>query len=102
MSKRHCNAHHDEEMCLLPKCKIHNVLIGDIKELLQILEAFGSQLPTRGLSIHVSIFESVAKLLSRVNGPLMMCRRQFIVTKQEKEWTEYQHGEKMTQKYKKH
>ena len=38
--KEHCIAHHDDNMCFPPNCKNHIELIGDIKELLQKMDAF--------------------------------------------------------------
>ena len=35
-----CFARHDDKMCFLPNCRYHIVLIGNIKELLQNLDAF--------------------------------------------------------------
>ena len=40
VSKEYCNAHHDDNMCFLPICRYHIILIGNIKELLQKLDAF--------------------------------------------------------------
>ena len=35
-----CIARHDDKMCFLPNCRYHIILIGNIKELLQKLDAF--------------------------------------------------------------
>ena len=40
VSKKYCNAGHDDKMCFLPNCKYPNNLISNIKELLQKLDAF--------------------------------------------------------------
>ena len=40
VSKEYCIAHHDDKMCFLANCSYHIVLIGNIKELLQKLDAF--------------------------------------------------------------
>ena len=40
VSKEYCIACHDDKMCSLPKCRNHIILIGNIKELLQKLDAF--------------------------------------------------------------
>ena len=39
VSTEYCNARHDDNMCLLPNCRYHNFLIGNIKDLLQKLDA---------------------------------------------------------------
>ena len=40
VSKEYCIAGHDDKMCFLPNCRYHLILIGNIKELLQNLDAF--------------------------------------------------------------
>ena len=40
VSKEYCFARHDDKMCFLPSCRYHIFLIGNIKELLQKLDAF--------------------------------------------------------------
>ena len=40
VSKEYCIARHDDKMCFLPNCRCHISLIGNIKELLQKLDAF--------------------------------------------------------------
>ena len=42
VSKEYCIARHDEKTCFLPQCRYHSILIGNIKELLQELDAFCS------------------------------------------------------------
>ena len=36
--KEYCIARHDDKICFLPNCRYHNILIGNIKELLQKLD----------------------------------------------------------------
>ena len=40
VSKQYCIARQDDKMCFLPNCRYHIILIGNIKELLQKLDAF--------------------------------------------------------------
>ena len=40
LSKKYCIARHDDKMCILPNCRYHIILLGNIKELLQKLDAF--------------------------------------------------------------
>ena len=40
VSKEYCIARHDDKLCFLPNCKYHILLIGDIEDLLQKLDAF--------------------------------------------------------------
>ena len=39
VSKKYCIARHDDKMCFLPNCGYHIFLIGNIKDLLQKLDA---------------------------------------------------------------
>ena len=38
--KEYCIARHDDKVCFLPNCRYHIILIGNIKELVQKLDAF--------------------------------------------------------------
>ena len=40
VSKEYCIAGHDDKICFPPNCRYHIILIGNIKELLQKLDAF--------------------------------------------------------------
>ena len=40
VSKEYCIARHHDKRCFLPKCRYHIILMGNIKELLQKLDAF--------------------------------------------------------------
>ena len=40
MSIEYLIARHGDKMCVLPNCRYHIILIGDVKELLQKLDAF--------------------------------------------------------------
>ena len=40
VSEEYCFGRHDDKMCFLPKCRYHIILIGNIKVLLQKLDAF--------------------------------------------------------------
>ena len=40
VSKEYCIARHGDKICFLPNCRYHIILIGNIKELLQQLDAF--------------------------------------------------------------
>ena len=40
VGKEYCIARHDDKMCFLPFCRYHIILIGNIKDLLQKLDAF--------------------------------------------------------------
>ena len=40
VSTEYCFAHNDDNMCFLPYCSYHIILIGNIKDLLQKLDAF--------------------------------------------------------------
>ena len=40
MVKEYCIVRHDDKVCFLPNCRYHIILIGNIKQLLQKLDAF--------------------------------------------------------------
>ena len=40
VSNEYCIARHEDKMCFLPNCRYHFILIGNIKELLQKMDAF--------------------------------------------------------------
>ena len=40
LSKEYCIARNDDKMCFLPNCRYQNILLGNIKELLQKSDAF--------------------------------------------------------------
>ena len=40
VSKEYCIAGHNDKMCFLPNCRYHIILIGNVKELPQKLDAF--------------------------------------------------------------
>ena len=40
VSKEYCIARHGDKICFLPNCRYHNILKGNIKDLLEKLEAF--------------------------------------------------------------
>ena len=40
VSKDYCFSRHDDKMCFLPKCRYHIILIGNIENLVQKLDAF--------------------------------------------------------------
>ena len=89
MSKEYCIARQDDKMCFLPNCKYHISLIGNMKELLQKLDAFCFNCQHVDF-VYTSSTASMAKLFSRVENSLIICRRQFVSTRKAEEWTECQ------------
>ena len=88
VSRQYCIARHDDKICSLPKCRYHLILIGNNKELLQKLDAFKFHYQHWTVCIHFSSTVSVAKLLSRLDNALIICRGQLISTTRVGEWTE--------------
>ena len=64
VSKEYCIAGHDDKLCFLPNCRYHNILIGNIKELLQKLNAFCFNYP------HVDCLYTLLKY--RFNGKIVI------------------------------
>ena len=88
LSKENCNGRHDDKMCFLNNCRYHIILIGDIKELLKNSMHSVSTTNTWSVCIHFSSTDSVAKMLSRVDKSLIMCRGLYISTTKTEAWTE--------------
>ena len=40
LSEEHSIAHHGDQMCFLPNCRYDILLVGDLKDLLQKMDAF--------------------------------------------------------------
>ena len=87
--KDYCIVRHDDKMCFLPNWRYHIILIGNIKELLQKLDAFCFNYQ------HVDCLYTIFKyrfsskaLFSRVDNSLIICRGQFNSTSKTEEWTE--------------
>ena len=87
-SEEYCIARHDDKMCSLPNCRYHIILIGNIKEWLQKLDAFCFNHNTWNVCIHFSNTASVTKQFSRVDNSLIICRGQFILINKTEESAE--------------
>ena len=85
----YCIAHHDEKLCFLPNYTYHDILIRDIDELIQKLEAFF--FTYQHVDCLYSLFKyrihSAEKSLPRVDKCLTMCKEQSTLNKETGEWT---------------
>ena len=88
LSKEYCIARQDDNMCFLTHCRYHIILIGNIKVFLQKLDAFCFNYQHVDCLYTLSSTASVAKLLSRVDNSLIICRGQLISTSKTEERTE--------------
>ena len=87
--KEYCIARHDDnKMCFLPNCRYHIFLTGNIKQLLQKLDALCFNFQHVDCLYNFSSTASATKLFSRVDNSLIICRGQFISTSKTEEWTE--------------
>ena len=104
VSKEYCIARHDDKMCFLPNCRYNIILIGNIKVLLQKLDAF---------CFNYQHVDSLYTLLKYRFGGIFVIksgqlfdnfRGQFISTSKTEEWTELPASRKrlLRKKYKKH
>ena len=84
----YCIAHHDVKTCFLPTCKPHIILLRNVEELLKKLDTFSSPINTRTVCIHYSSFDSVKKLLQRVDKCSKTCNEQLTLITETREWTE--------------
>ena len=80
VSIEYCIARHAEKMCFLPNCRYHFIPIGDIKELLQKLDASCFNYQHVDSLSTIPSTDSIAKLLSRVDNFLIKCIRRLIST----------------------
>ena len=71
LSKEYLQSCHDDKMCILPNCRYHKILIGNLKELLPKLDTFCFNYNTWTIRIHFWSTDSVAKLLSRMDNSLI-------------------------------
>ena len=84
----YCIAHHDDKTCPLPTCNYHIILLGEIEELLHILDTFCfTYQHVDYLYTPCSSTDSAEKLLQRVETCLTMYGEQFRLTKETEEWT---------------
>ena len=88
LSEDYCIARQYDNMCFLANCWYHIKLRGDKRELTQKLDAFCFIYQYVDCLFNFSGTNSVAKLLSRVDDFLIMCRGQFISTAKREELTE--------------
>ena len=90
VSKEYCIASHDDKMCFLPNCRHHIILIGNIEELLQKLDAFCFNYQHVVWLYALFKYRFIDKIVvkRRVDKFLLMCRGQFFSTSKTKERTE--------------
>ena len=90
VSKEYCIASHDDKMCFLPKCRYHIILIRNIEELLQKLDAFCFKYQYFACLYAPFKYRFIDKIVvkRRVDKFLLMCGGQFISTSKTEEWTE--------------
>ena len=89
VSKEYCIARHDDKMCFLPNCRYHIILIGNLKELLQKLDAFCFNYQHVDCLYTLFKYRFSGKIVAtRGDKSLINCRGQFISTSKTEEWKE--------------
>ena len=88
VSIQYCFARHDDKMCFPPNCRYHIIIISNIKELLQKLDAFCFIYQHVVCMYLLFRYDSVAKLLLRMADCRIMCKGQSISTTETEEWKE--------------
>ena len=88
VSKEYCIASDVDKVCFLPICRYHIILTGNIKELLQKMDAFCLNYQHVNSLYTLFKYRFSEKLLSRVDKCLMILIGQFISTSKTEEWTE--------------
>ena len=77
-----------DKMRFLPKCRYQIKLLGDFKKSFKNWTHAASTANTWTAYIHFSSTDSVAKLFSRVDNSLIMCREHITSTNNREEWTD--------------
>ena len=95
-SKQYCAVRHDDKMCFLPNCRYHIILIGNIKDLLQKLDAVCFNYQHEDCPLHFSSTASVAKLLSRVENSMIIAEGSSFQPPKQRSQQTAQHREKET------
>ena len=85
--KDFCIAHHDNKTCFLPACNNHNKLFGEIVQLLHKLDTFCFTYQHVDCLYTLLKTDSAEKFLQRVEMCLIMCKEQFLLTRETEEWT---------------
>ena len=93
-STEYCIARHNDKMCFLVKCRYHIIPIGNIKDLLQKLDAFCFNYQHVDCLYTLFKCRFSGKMLSRVDNSLIICGEQLISTSKTEEWTECPASEK--------
>ena len=88
MNKEYCIAHHDAEMCFVPKCLCHLLLLGNVEELLRKLTHCVSHINMWTSSTHSSSIDSVEIMLSTEVKWLIRCKKQSNLFRETEEWTQ--------------
>ena len=88
VSKEYCIAGLDDKMCFLPNCRYHIILIGNIKELLQKLDAFCFNYQHVDCLYTLFKYRFNGKIVIKSGQFLIICRGQFISTSKTEEWRE--------------
>ena len=85
--KDYCIAHHNDKLCFLPNCRYHLILIGDIDELLQKLNAFCFKYQHMDCLYTLIKHWFSGESLPWEDKCLIRCKEQFTLTKETGEWT---------------
>ena len=88
VSKEYCIARHNDKMCFLPNCRYHIILKGNIKDLLQKLDAFCFNYHHVDCLYTLFKYRFSGKIVVKSGKLLIICRGQFISTSKTEEWRE--------------
>ena len=85
--KNYCIAHLDDQTCSLPTCKYHNILLGDIEELLHKLDTFC--FTYQHVDCPYTLFKNrfIGKIISKSGKVFDNVRRAISFNQKTEEWT---------------
>ena len=88
----YCIAHHDDKKCFLPACKYHNILLGNVEELLKKLDTFCFTYQHLDCLYTLFKYRYSGKVMAKKDKCLITCNEQLIeqliLITETREWTE--------------
>ena len=88
VSKEYCIARHDNKLCFLPICRYQIILIGDIKEFQEKLDAFCFNYQHVDCLYTLFKYRFSGNIFVKTGNCLILRRGRFISTTNTEEWTQ--------------
>ena len=84
----YCIAHHGDKTCFLPACKYHNILLGNVEELLKKLDRFYFTYQHVDCLYTLFKYRFIEKVIAKSGQVLITCNGQLTLITETREWTE--------------